>query len=110
MPGDSSDRRRRIFISYRRRVGGHSVDLIWERLAKRLGDGLVFYDQHEIVAGEPFPQRLRDALNDCEVVLVVIDPDWVDERYLIGDRQGERRLDDPADWVRIEIETALAGK
>jgi hypothetical protein len=109
MSGDSPDRRRPIFISYRRRVGAPSAELLFGRLEKRLGDGLIFYDVIEIKPGELFPQRLRDALNDCEIVLAVIDPEWANERHASGPQQGQRRLDDPQDWVRIELETALNG-
>jgi tetratricopeptide (TPR) repeat protein len=68
---------------------------------------LIFYDVADIEPGEQFPQRLRDALNECEIVLAVIDPEWVDERHSSGPRQGLRRLEDPSDWVRIELATAL---
>jgi hypothetical protein len=71
MSGDSSDRKQRIFISYRRRVGADSAFLIHQRLTERLGD-IVFYDMAAIKLGEPFPDRLRDALRECEVVLVLI--------------------------------------
>ena len=50
-----------------------------------------------------FGDYIRTILPGCRVVLVLIGPNWLEAR----DETGRRRLDDPQDWVRIEIETAL---
>jgi hypothetical protein len=55
--------------------------------------------------GEDFGLAIERAMADCSVVLVVIGRSWVDVR----DAQGARRLDDPSDWVRLEVESALNG-
>jgi hypothetical protein len=46
---------------------------------------------------------LRNAVEQCEVLLALVGPNWLDAR----DDGGSRRLDDPNDFVRLEIATAL---
>ena len=53
--------------------------------------------------GADFGQYIETILPRCRVVLVLIGPNWIDAK----DEAGRHRLDDPHDWVRIEIETAL---
>ena len=92
----------RVFISYRRHDSpGHARGL-YDRLVKRLGRDQVFMDLR-IHPGTDFPRRINKALARCDVLLAVIGRDWSDAR----DGQGRRRLDDPHDYLRIEIETAL---
>ena len=55
----------------------------------------------------PFPDHIRRALGEAQVALVVIGPSWL---KVTGDSKagsGSRRIDDPSDWVRIEIEALL---
>jgi hypothetical protein len=54
-------------------------------------------------AGTDFAKRLSDEVSNCAVLLALIGPHWLDLR----DENNERRVDDPNDWVRIEIGTAL---
>lgn len=93
----------KIFISYRRADSATFSGRIYDRLIARFGRRQVFKDVDDIPAGAKFAQYIQDALRDCAVALVVIGPGWLDAR----DTQGRRRLDDPADYVRLEIETAL---
>ena len=55
--------------------------------------------------GRDFRKQLADAVNQCDVLLAVIGDHWLDAR---DPKKGTRRLDDPEDWVRIEIAAALA--
>lgn len=95
-----------VFISYRRSdSAGHTG-----RLASDLGEGLdeqqLFRDIEAIEAGEDFVDALNRAVSACSVMLVVIGPSWA--RVETGD--GKRRLMQPGDFVRMEIEAALAGQ
>lgn len=93
----------RIFMSYRR---GDSADVsgrIYDRLAEHFGAEAVFKDVDDIPFGVDFKTYLNDMVSECAVELVVIGPRWLD----ISNERGERRLDDPTDFVRIEVEAAL---
>ena len=69
----------------------------------RLGEDSVFMDVDSIQPGDDFVEILDRTLNTCRAILVVIDPFWISAR----DQAGRRRLDNPWDFVRIEIENAL---
>ncbi|HYE16212.1 MAG TPA: toll/interleukin-1 receptor domain-containing protein [Pyrinomonadaceae bacterium] len=93
----------RVFISYRRDdSAGHSGRLA-ERLVKEFGAGSVFYDLETIGYGESFPERIRRAVAESDVLLAVIGRRWL----TAADASGARRLDSPDDFVRIEIASAL---
>lgn len=91
-----------IFISYRREDSLGFAGRLEDDLSDRFGDALIFRDR-EIAPGQDFVERLQETLNTTDVALVVIGPRWVDCR----NSDGHRRLDDPADWVRLELETTL---
>ena len=44
--------------------------------------------------------ELEDKLGECKVMLAIIGPQWADAR---DENTGSRRLDNPDDWVRLEI-------
>lgn len=93
----------RIFISYRR---GDSADItgrIYDRVAQHFGKEAVFKDVDSIPLGIDFQKHLQEAVGQCSVLLAIIGRSWVDA----GRNSGKRRLDDPRDHLRIEIETAL---
>lgn len=69
----------------------------------RYGPASVFKDVETIPLGLDFRDVIRKALGKCKVVLAVIGRDWVSAT----DEAGERRLDNPADFVRIELEATL---
>jgi hypothetical protein len=93
----------KVFISYRRTDSAAFSGRIYERLIARFGRKNIFKDVDDIPPGVDFPEYIQNSLRQCAVVLVVIGPHWLEER----DAKGERRLDDPGDFVRLEIETAL---
>ncbi|MBT0963492.1 toll/interleukin-1 receptor domain-containing protein [Denitromonas iodatirespirans] len=93
-----------IFISYRRDDTPGFAGRLEDDLSERFGDAQVFRDR-EIPAGSDFARHLEDQLRDAAVVLVVIGRHWLDVR----DAEGRLRLDSPTDWVRREVEAALAG-
>jgi hypothetical protein len=92
-----------IFISYRRADSMAYTGRIYDRLVNAFGARHVFKDVEDIPPGEDFRSVLDKALTVADVVIIVIGPQWV----LITDDQGKRRLNDPNDFVRIEVETAL---
>jgi hypothetical protein len=91
-----------IFISYRRQEGSHLAGRLSDRLADRFGEGQVFIDVDTIEPGVDFAEEIFRAVAACKVLLVVIGPAWL----TAADERG-RRLDDPDDIVRLEIEAAL---
>ena len=66
----------------------------------------VFKDVDNIEPGEDFVERITAAVGSCDVLLALIGPQWL----TITDENGQRRLDNPEDYVRLEIETALTRK
>ena len=99
--------RHSIFISYRRADSVYAVDQLDERLKQAFGAESVFRDASSIAPGAVFPKSIRDALGVARVALVVIGPWWLRATSDPDDIRSPRRLDDPAGWVRIEIETLL---
>lgn len=93
----------KVFISYRRADAIDAVRALYFQLRLRFGLSQVFMDVSAIQAGDVWPQRLRQALADASVVLVVVGPTWLKS----ADEYGRRRLDADDDWVRIEVQTAL---
>ncbi len=72
----------------------------------QFGKGRIFKDIDSIPLGLDFRKVLTERIAGCEVFLAVIGDDWLS----ITGQGGTRRLDDPVDFVRIEIEAALSRK
>ena len=93
----------RIFISYRRDETAYPAGWLYDRLADHYGGGQVFKDVDSIELGDDFVQVITRAVGSCDVLLALIGEQWL----TITDEHGRRRLDDPDDFVRLEIEAAL---
>ena len=93
-----------IFISYRRDDSSYVTSYINDLLRKEFGDDAVFTDVDNIALGVDFRAVLDEIVSQCQVVLAVMGADWLTAR----NQEGELRLEDPGDFVRIEIESALA--
>jgi hypothetical protein len=93
----------KIFISYRREDSASISGRIYDRLVARLGPHDIFKDVDNIPAGVNFGAYIQDSLRQCTVALVIIGRHWLDAQA----EEGARRLDDPQDWVRQEVETAF---
>jgi Domain of Unknown Function (DUF1080)/TIR domain len=93
-----------LFISYRRADHPELLRGLYNRLVAEYPSARVFRDIDNLVGGLPFPDQLRDALAASSLVLVIIGPAWA----TITDQTGQRRLDDPHDYLRRELEQALA--
>jgi hypothetical protein len=91
-----------IFISYRRGEDTPWARLISSELARRFGESGIFRDTESIKPVEDFTQAIDEALASCKVMLVLIGPHW-----LRPGKNGGLRLNDPRDFVRIEIAAAL---
>lgn len=93
-----------IFINYRRSDTQHAAFAIADRLKWAFGEDEVFFDRSTLQAGDQWPEHIRDALDGAKAVLAIIGPNWL----RTADKYGRRRIDNPADWVRIELCRALA--
>jgi hypothetical protein len=93
-----------VFISYRREDSGGFAGRIYDRLTSRLGRENVFFDVDTIPPGRDFVDVLSERVGKCDALLAVIGKHWI----LSADSENRRRLDDPQDFVRIEIEAALS--
>ena len=93
-----------LFLSYRRDDSRSATGRLADRLQALFGPERVFRDVDSIAPGLDFEAALARAIGGASVMLAVIGPRWLDLR----DAQGRRRLDDPQDTVRREVEAALA--
>ena len=93
-----------IFICYRREDSVGHTGRLFDRLVQHYGREQVFMDLDAIEPGEDFIDAIRRRVGACEVELVVIGPGWA----RAVDIAGRRRLEDPDDFVRLEVLTALS--
>lgn len=91
------------FISYRRSDSSQAIQGLFTQLRTRFGSGKVFMDVGSVGPGDPWPERIRRALDRATLVLVGIGPLWLTS----ADLYGRRRLDQQDDWVRRELEHAF---
>lgn len=96
----------RIFISYRRKDSQSEAGRIYDYLVKRFGKGSVFIDVNDILFGIDFRKELDEAVGSCQILMAVLGPTWLNAT----DEAGDRRIDSPQDFVRIELESALKRK
>jgi hypothetical protein len=100
MPAEQAPR---VFISYRREDSGGHAGRLYDALVARFGAERVFMDVDAIPLGAVFADVIEDEVARCDVLIAMIGHDWVSIKG--PDRQ--RRLDNPADFVRLEISAAL---
>lgn len=93
----------KILISYRREDSSHVMGRIYDRLVQQFGRMAVFKDVDNIPLGIDFRTYLEEQVAKCDVFLAVIGRYWMKPQG----QKGKSRLTDPADFVRLEIETAL---
>jgi TIR domain len=94
----------RIYISYRRTDTVAYAGRLFDHLSRHFGRGFVFMDiQGGIDPGQDFTQAIDTALNTCSVALVLIGNHWAPSTG----PDGNLRLDDPNDWVRVETAAVL---
>ena len=92
-----------VFICYRREESAFAARAIHDRVAQRLDRENVFLDVDNIDLGVDWYNVLTERVGACDALVAVIGRSWVSST----DKDNRRRLDDPDDFVRIEIEAAL---
>jgi formylglycine-generating enzyme required for sulfatase activity len=92
-----------IFISYRRSDSQANTDRIYASLVKAFGRKAIFKDVDDIPPGVDFPSYLQNKVQDAKIVLIIIGKQWASAAY----EDGSLRLNDPEDFVRVEVELAL---
>src|SRR5215471_12958663 len=95
-----------MFISYRRSDSTTVSGRIYDNLSRTFGENKVFKDVYAIPPGVNFAEYIDGNIRKCSVLLAIIGSDWVSA----VDQNGAPRLDDPNDFVRLEIEQALKRK
>jgi hypothetical protein len=93
-----------IFISYRHSDEPWYARALSTKLSGKFGEERIFIDIDKIGLGVDFAVAIDEELSKCVVLIAVIGKGWLNA----ADTYGTRRLDDPEDLVRLEIERALA--
>ncbi|NQV27867.1 MAG: SUMF1/EgtB/PvdO family nonheme iron enzyme [Rhodopirellula sp.] len=93
----------KVFISYRRDDSGYVAQAIYDKLAQHLGVESVVFDVDTIPLGIDFGEFLNAQVSQSDAMLAIIGDQWLD----IRGADGKRRLENPGDFVRIEIQAAL---
>lgn len=93
-----------IFFSYRRNDVPELTARIHARLSENFGEESLFLDIDSIETGADFAHEILQALQSCDIMLVIIGPNWLE----ISHGSSDRRIDDPMDYLRMEIESSLS--
>jgi hypothetical protein len=94
-----------IFISYRRAANAWAIERLRQELVGAFGERNIFFDTETIRAGDRWSQSIDEAIRDASVVVVVFCHEWYGTR---GDGELDgRRIDEPGDTLRFELESAL---
>jgi hypothetical protein len=93
----------KVFINYRREDSAAYARLVQDRLEREWGRDFVFMDVDSIPIGADFVEILGNEVGKCDVLLALMGHQW----WGVRDQDGNRRLDNPNDFVRVEIATAL---
>jgi hypothetical protein len=95
-----------IFLSYRRDDASTYAPRLYDSLSDRFGQKRVFMDIDSLEIGKDYADAINETLARCDVLLALIGRRWL----MATDEAGSRRLENPEDLVRLEIEAALARK
>ncbi len=93
----------KIFISYRREDTAGFAGRLYDKLVAHFGKDQVFMDIDTLKPGARFSDVIERTVGVCDAVIALIGRDWLSA----ADAEGQRRLDNPDDWVRMEIAKAL---
>ena len=92
-----------IAISYRRQDSSPVAGRLYDRLQAEFGKGSVFMDFDSIPYGVDFREHIKQTLQRAKVVVAIIGPEWTGGAKELSNR----RIDDPTDFVRLEVASAL---
>src|ERR1700757_291822 len=92
-----------IFISYRRDDASYPAGRLYDRLAAHFPGNQIFMDVDNLLPGIDFVEAIKKNVASCDVLIAVIGKRWLTAR----DKKRKRRLDNPEDFVRLEIGAAL---
>ncbi|MEN8175825.1 MAG: TIR domain-containing protein [Pseudomonadota bacterium] len=95
-----------IFISYRREDSSGFSGRLFDRLSAHFGRSHVFMDIEALRGGEDFVDAIDKALESCDALIVIIGSEWLSA----SNSQGRRRLENPHDFIRLEVGNALRRK
>src|SRR5687767_2733903 len=98
MPQSSASQFSGIFVSYRRDDSAGHAGRLFDNLAEHFGKDRIFMDIDAIEYGEDFVEAMEKAVSSCKVLIAVIGQNWL---------SGSAKLNNPNDFVRLEIATAL---
>jgi hypothetical protein len=93
----------RIFISYRRKDAGHVAGRLSDQIGIKIPSADVFMDVDTIELGVDFVARISEEVARCNVFIVIIGRQWL----IAEDAEGRRRIDNPNDYVALEVAAAL---
>src|SRR5205809_5803339 len=92
-----------VFISYRHDDSAGHTGRLWDAFVQRFGAEQVFMDIDGIRFGDDFREVINQRVSSCDVLIAVIGRQWL----TIADTKGQPRLQNPNDFVRLEIKAAL---
>ena len=96
--------RRQIFISYRRDDEPGMATALYFQLEQKFTGERIFMDvEGDIRPGKDFVRIINQQVAECDVMLVMVGRGWLSA----ASDEGERRLDNPEDFIRLEIESAI---
>jgi hypothetical protein len=101
-PGTDETPAPKVFICYRREDTAAHAGRLYDAMVNRFGERNVFMDV-DMAPGVDFVERITEVVSACQVLIVVMGPNWA----TVTDEDGEARITDPDDFVRLEVETAL---
>lgn len=93
-----------IFISYRRDDASHVAGRMADALGARVGRENVFVDVDSVAPGEDFVRKIETTIQASDTFLAVIGANWLSAHG----PNGQRRIDLPGDFIRLEVKSALA--
>lgn len=93
-----------VFLSYRRQDAADVSGRIYDRLTQKYSRDSVFNDVDSIPLGADFEEYIDEVVSQAPICLLVVGPNWlgVSEK-----KDSPRRIDDPQDFVRLEVAAAL---
>ena len=95
--------RLRIFLNYRREETSGHAGRLFDVLAARFGEDHVFMDIDRIEPGLDFADVISEAVASCDVLISLIGSRWLTS----ADAKGRPRLENPEDFVRLELEAGF---